>query len=92
MNYASFYIDGAGFEPRLVGAIASAQKGALTGPVKGMSGVYVFVVDDVQTSEKQTSEAEKVRAQAMAESMAQQFAIPAVQQMAEIEDLRGQYF
>ena len=83
---------GAGFEPRLVGAIASAQKGALTGPVKGMSGVYVFVVDDVQTSEKQTSEAEKVRAQAMAESMAQQFAIPAVQQMAEIEDLRGQYF
>ena len=92
VNYASFYIDGAGFEPRLVGAIASAQKGALTGPVKGMSGVYVFVVDDVQTSEKQTSEAEKVRAQAMAESMAQQFAIPAVQQMAEIEDLRGQYF
>lgn len=34
----------------------------------------------------------KVRAQAMAEGMAQQFAIPAIQQMAKIQDLRGKYF
>ena len=46
----------------------------------------------MQTADKQTAEGEKVRAQAMNESMAQQFAIPAVQQMAEIQDLRGKYF
>ena len=51
-------------------------------PVKGMSGVYVFQVEDVQTADKQTAEAEKVRAQATAESMAQQFAMQAVQQIA----------
>ena len=43
-------------------------------------------------AEKQTAEGEKVRAQAMAEGMAQQFAYPAIQQMAKIQDLRGEYF
>ena len=92
VTFGSFYIDGIGMEPRLVGAIASSEQGVLSAPVKGMSGVYVFEVGDVQTEEKQTAEGEKVRAQAMAEGMAQQFAYPAIQQMAKIQDLRGKYF
>ena len=90
---ASFYINGPGIEPRLVGAIASTtEKGAVAGPVKGLSGVYVFEVDDITTAEKQTEEGEQVRAQAMAEGMVQQYALQAVQQMADIQDLRGKYF
>ena len=92
VTFGSFYIDGVGVEPRLVGAIAASEKGALSAPVKGMSGVYVFQVEDVQTADKQTPGAGKVRAQATAESMAQQFAMQAVQQMAKIQDLRGKYF
>ncbi len=92
VTFGSFYIDGVGVEPRLVGAIASSEKGALSAPVKGLSGLYIFQVEDIQTSDKQTAEGEKVRAQAMAEGMAQQFAIPAIQQMAKIQDLRGKYF
>ena len=78
VTFSSFYVDGPGFEPRLVGAITSSDKGAVSAPVKGMSGVYVFEVEDVQTADKQTAEGEKVRAQAMNESMAQQFAIPEI--------------
>ena len=86
-------MNGPGIEPRLVGAIASTtEKGVVSAPVKGMSGLYVFVVDDIQTEEKQTAEGEKVRAQAVAENMAQQMALPAIQQMADIQDLRGKYF
>ena len=93
VSYASFYGNGPGIEPRLVGAIASTtEKGVVSAPVKGMSGRYVFVVDDIQTEEKQTAEGEKVRAQAVAENMAQQMALPAIQQMADIQDLRGKYF
>lgn len=92
VSFASYFVNGPGVEPRLVGAIAAAEKGAVTGPVKGLSGVYVFRVDDIQTDEKQTAEGEKVRAQAMAESITQQYSMPAIQQMAEIEDLRGPYF
>lgn len=89
---SAYYIDGPGFEPRMIGALATAQQGAVSAPVKGMSGLYVFRVDDVQIADKQTAEGEKVRAQAMAEGMAQQFAMQAIQQMAEIQDLRGKYF
>jgi len=91
VTFGAFYVNGPGFEPRLIGAISSTtEKGVLSAPVKGLSGVYVFEVDDIQTSDKQTAEGEKVRAQAMAESMAQQFS--AIQQMAKIQDLRGKYF
>lgn len=93
VTFGSFYINGPGVEPRMVGAIASTtQTGTVSAPVKGLSGVYVFQVDDIQTTDKQTPEGEKVRAQAMAESMAQQFSVQAIQQMAKIQDLRGQYF
>ena len=93
VTFGAFYVNGPGFEPRLIGAISSTtEKGVLSAPVKGLSGVYVFEVDDIQTSDKQTAEGEKVRAQAMAESMAQQFSVQAIQQMANIQDLRGEYF
>ena len=93
VTFGAFYVNGPGFEPRLIGAISSTtEKGVLSAPVKGLSGVYVFEVDDIQTSDKQTAEGEKVRAQAMAESMAQQFSVQAIQLMAKIQDLRGKYF
>ena len=93
VTFGAFYVNGPGFEPRLIGAISSTtEKGVLSAPVKGLSVVYVFEVDDIQTSDKQTAEGEKVRAQAMAESMAQQFSVQAIQQMAKIQDLRGKYF
>ncbi len=93
VTFGAFYVNGPGFEPRLIGAISSTtEKGVLSAPVKGLSGVYVFEVDDIQTSDKQTAEGEKVRAQAMAESMAPQFSVQAIQQMAKIQDLRGKYF
>lgn len=93
VTYETFFVNGVNaLEPRLVGAITASEKGVVSAPVKGMSGVYVFEVGDIQTAEKQTAEGERVRAQATAESMAQQFVIPAIQQMAKIQDLRGKYF
>lgn len=93
VTFASYYVNGLGVEPRVVGAIASTpEQGVVSAPVKGGSGVYVFRVDQIAKDEKQTPEGEKVRAQAMAENMVQQFAMPAIQQMAKIQDLRGRYF
>ncbi len=93
VNFASYFIAGMGVEPRVVGAIASTEEtGAVSAPVQGLSGVYIFQVDDITTADKQTAEGEKVRAQAMAEGMAQQMVMPAVQQMAKVQDLRGKYF
>lgn len=93
VTFASYFVNGPGVEPRLVGAIATTKdKGSVSAPVKGLSGVYVFRVDDIQTTGTQTAEGEKVRAQAMAENMAQQYSMPAIQEMAKIQDLRGKFF
>lgn len=95
VTFTTYYVNGLGFEPRVVGAIATTtEKGKLSAPVKGGLGVYVFVVDEIVAKEEgaQTPEAEKVRAQAMAENMAQQLVFSAVQEMADIQDLRSRYF
>lgn len=94
VNYASYYVEKMGFEPRVIGAIAStAETGVLAAPVKGNNGLYIFQVDAVTDAEQtQTEEAERVRQQAMAESMMQQGSFVAVQQMADVKDLRAKYF
>ena len=52
----------------------------------------VFVADNIEKSDSQTAEAEKVRIQATMENMAMQASVMALQRMANIEDLRGKYF
>ena len=48
VTFGSFYIDGAGVEPALVGAITeTTEKGKVSAPVKGISGVYLFEVTAV---------------------------------------------
>lgn len=88
-----YYIDGVGMEPRLVGAIASASgTGSVSAPVKGFNGLYIFQVDAIDHDSVQTDEDERVRAQALVESRVSQLVLPAIQQIAEIKDLRGKYF
>ena len=93
VTFGSYYINGVGVEPRLVGAIAAtSEKDVVSAPVKGNMGVYVYVVTDIANAESQSAEAEKVRLQAMAEGMAPQTAFFAVQRMANVVDLRSKYF
>jgi len=92
LRYGAYYVPGIGFEPRVVGAIAAGERGVLSAPVKGNTGVYVFQIDDIAVEDKQTAEAEQVRMQAMAENMALQASFAAIQQMAEMQDLRAKYF
>ncbi|MDO4758495.1 MAG: SurA N-terminal domain-containing protein [Rikenellaceae bacterium] len=91
--FGAYYLSGPGLEPALIGAIASTtEKDVVSAPVKGLNGVYVFTVNEIVDSAAQTAEAEKVRAQATAESIITQSALQAVQEMGEIKDERGLYF
>ena len=56
----SFYVDGIGLEPRLIGAIGAAtETGKVSAPVKGFNGLYVFQVDDIRRGDAQTAEASR---------------------------------
>jgi peptidyl-prolyl cis-trans isomerase D len=92
---SAYYVKGLGVEPRVLGAIASVSAdatGAVLPLVEGNSGVYAVVVDEVAVDEKQTIDAERVKAQAAAESMASRRAMWAVQDKANIVDGTVGYF
>ena len=90
--YSAYYLPNAGIEPVLCGAIATAEEGKVSAPVKGGAGVYVFVVDTMSKEAKQTAEGERVRAKSIMERSFLQMSMPAIYDMSNIEDLRGQYF
>ena len=93
VKYTDYGVGTNAYEPALVGAIANTKStGELSAPVKGSSVAAVFVVDGISTSEEQTADAEKVRKQAYLEGMFPQLSMMALQNMVEIEDLRGKYF
>lgn len=92
-TFGAYFLAGPGLEPALIGAIAATNdKGVVSAPVKGLNGIYVFTVEEITDAATQTEEAERVRAQAVQESIVTQGALQAVQEMAEIKDLRGLYF
>ena len=93
VKYNDFGVGTVTYEPALVGAIAKTKStGAVSAPVKGSSVAAVFVVDGISTTEEQTADAEKVRRQSFQETIVPQMAVTALQNMVEIEDLRGKYF
>jgi len=92
---SAYYVKGLGVEPRVLGAVVSVSAdatGAVLPLVEGNSGVYAVVVDEVAVEDKQSVEAERVKAQAEAESMASRRAMWALQDKAGIKDLTVGYF
>ena len=61
---------------------------------KGNGAAVFFVVEEVvaETEAPRTAEEEKARLQTTNENMSIQYAMGALQNMVEIEDLRGKYF
>ncbi len=92
LHMSDFGVASLTLEPAVVGNIASTKEtGKVSAPVQGYTSAVVFVVDNVAKGETQTVEAEKVRQQAVVESVANQAAVMAIQKKAEVEDLRGKY-
>ncbi len=92
---SAYYIKGLGVEPRVLGAIAAVSAdatGALLPLVEGNSGVYAVVVDEVAVEDKQSVDAERVKAQAEAEAQADRRAMWAVQEQTNVKDLTVRYF
>jgi peptidyl-prolyl cis-trans isomerase D len=51
INFRSYSIPGAGTEPSLIAAASVAKQGIVTGPVKGINGVYMLVVNNITPTE-----------------------------------------
>ena len=92
---SAYHVQGLGFEPRVLGALAAVSaenKGTLLPLVDGGRGVYALVVDEVATSEEQTLEAERVKAQAEAEDSTRRSAWNAISNAVEVVDNSVNFF
>ncbi len=91
VNLGSYYVQGLGLEPLVIGSIASSQStGVASAPVKGNAGLYIFEVSDVtEPEEPQTFEAEKVRLESLQQRVAQQMLFGALESVSNIKDMRG---
>ncbi len=85
-------IMGIGYDPKAVGAVTLGNISGLSAPVQGFTAAYVFDVNPAEVSETQTEAMERARAQATVEDKNSQYIFNALQQMGNIQDLRGQYF
>lgn len=91
----AYYVQGIGVEPRVLGAITAVpadKTGALSKPIKGNSGVFVFVVDAVATDDAQTAEAERVKLQAQSADMSLRRAMYAIQELSDVKDNSVKFF
>ncbi|MFI3318384.1 MAG: SurA N-terminal domain-containing protein [Rikenellaceae bacterium] len=90
--YDSYFISSVGVEPALIGAISVSEVGKANALVKGASGAFAFETTKISpVEEPQSVEAEKVRAEAAVKERAGQSAFMAIEKLAEVEDLRGEY-
>ena len=92
---SAYFVQGLGFEPRVLGAlsvVSDENKGTLLPLVDGSRGVYAVVVDEVASSEEQTLEAERVKAQAEAEDGVRRSAWSAIRNAVEVVDNSVNFF
>jgi len=47
VTFGSYSVPNYGFEPKLIGTITASKAGKLSEPVRGNSGVYVYVVETI---------------------------------------------
>lgn len=92
VQWSAFYIPGFGVEPQLIGAITAVPAGNFSLPVEGVSGVYRFVVTDVQTSDSVTDESERVRLDSDALNYINERTMQALTEESDIKDMRVKFF
>lgn len=80
-----------GFDPAFIGAVAGAQEGVITGPVKGTIGVYVFQVKSRETGAFYTEDDAKMYDSQMAQYTLQTV-LPMMMDKAEVKDNRARFY
>ncbi len=92
LSFGSSMVPGLGLEPKLSGAVAGAAGQTISGPVKGLRGVYVFNVDTRETGAAYTNEDEQAQVR-MSYMQGRMFEfLPALEKSAKVKDWRFRYF
>ena len=61
ITFSAFSVPGVGVEPQLIAAVASTGEGAISQPVEGVNGVYLFTVKQITEPEEGSVEQARER-------------------------------
>ena len=92
VDFNSIYVNGVGVEPALIGAVSAVQPGALSKPVVGMAGVYLFDVTGRQNTDNVTPESERARLESMGLSYLSERVSQVLVEAANVKDNRVKFF
>jgi peptidyl-prolyl cis-trans isomerase D len=91
-TFANPSISGVGNEPALTGAIFGSAEGMLGGPVKGNSGVFMYVVESITAAEEGDYSNEIRTSTAQMQSRVSLEVFEAIKAEADITDNRGKFY
>lgn len=92
VQFSSFYIQGLGVEPKLIGAVTGANEHTLSKPVDGVSGVFLFEVNGIAMLDKATVESERVLLESAALSYLNERITQALVEESDVTDMRVKFF
>jgi peptidyl-prolyl cis-trans isomerase D len=92
INFRSYSVPGAGTEPALVAAATAGTVGAVEGPVKGLNGVYMFVVNNSVPVENQDAKILRDRLQSNFQMRGSYEAYDALLSKANVKDMRYKFY
>ncbi|HKK42496.1 MAG TPA: peptidylprolyl isomerase, partial [Bacteroidales bacterium] len=92
INFRSYTVPGVGSEPALIAASTVSGEGVLSGPVKGINGVYVLEVNNVTTSKDEDVKAIQNRLENTFQMRGSYEAYEALKKAANIVDKRYKFY
>jgi len=92
VTFSSFSVPGAGIEPHLIGAVTGTDEGVISNPVKGINGVFLFMVTQVTEPEEIGVEIARERLRITLFNRSMSEPLQALRNAAKIEDMRSKFY
>jgi len=92
INFRSYTVAGVGTEPSLVAAASVAKQGIVTGPVKGINGVFMLAANNVTTSQGETIKSIQNKQKTTFQVRGTYEAYEALRKSANIQDKRYKFY
>lgn len=92
INFRSYSVQGVGVEPALIAAASAAEQGELEGPVEGVNGVFMFVVNNITPATEEENAVMKDRLQSTFQVRGTYEAFEALRKKAGVKDSRYKFY
>jgi len=92
VNFTTFSIPSAGFEPAVIGTVCSLAEGKLSAPIEGNAGIYLVKVTSVVNNADADLKGEKVRLAQSLSYRAGSQVFESLKKVVDIQDKRAKFY